>query len=608
MEIKIADKIIGEKYPPFIIAEAGVNHNGDLKLAKKLVDAAKNAGADAVKFQTFKTEELVTKKTIKAEYQGKGNQFNLLKKLELKEDEFIELKEYCDKKEIIFLSTPHTEESINFLDGLVPLFKLGSGDLTNIPFLKKVAKKNKPIILSTGMGTLKEIKIAFEIIKKYNPNLIILHCTTNYPCQKKDVNLNAMLTIKKEFNCLVGYSDHTLGITIPLIATQFGASVIEKHFTLNKKMPGPDHKASLNQKELKQMIRNIRNKEYLKLDEIIMGSKEKRPTKEELKIAKLVRKSIVSKKIIPSGSILTKKVFSIKRPGTGIQPKDIKKILGKKITRSIKEDCPITWKDIKMPKIFVASFNRASDGAISLLLKKMEEKNILTFNHKKADFILAVGDRKETFDFVLKMFQKNKRIIHLWAGEISQGTHDEVYRHAITLMSKIQLCTNHQAKERVVKLCKSIEKKPKTYVIGNIMLDNLRVSERKVPKESYDLILYNPPTSLSKKEILKELKYIKKLLTKKYVWIEPNGDPGSELIEPYVTNKNMSRPDFLGLMKNCNKFITNSSCMYYEAPFLLKEKQIIAIGKRNIDRESKNADMTIKDASDNVIKIMEELK
>ena len=458
------------------------------------------------------------------------------------------------------------------------------------------------------MGTLKEVKDAIKTIKRHNNELILLHCTTSYPCPKKDVNLNAMLTMKEDLNYLIGYSDHTLGIEVPLIATSLGAVMIEKHFTLDKNMEGPDHKASLNPEELKKMIKNIRNKDYPELDKKILGSKDKKPTEQESEIAKVVRKSIIVTKNVSLGTIITKDLITIKRPGTGIQPKDVKKVLGKTAKNSIKKDSPLTWGDLKISKIFVASFNRASDGAISLLLKKMEGNDLLTDDYKKADFVLAVGDRKETFDFVLKMFQENKKIIHLWAGEISQGTHDEVYRHAMTLMSEIQLCTNHQAEERVINLCNAVGKKPKTYVIGNIMLDNLIIDKTKILKKPYDLVLYNPPTKSSKKEVLKEIKQIKKLLTKKYIWIEPNGDPRSKLIKPYVTHPNMSRPKFLGLMSKCYRFITNSSCMYYEAPFLLKEKQIIAIGRRNINRESKHSNMKIRNASDNAIKILRELK
>ncbi len=614
MIIRIGNKKI-EDGKVFVIAEAGVNHNGKLELAKQLVDVAVKAGADAIKFQTFKAEEIVTENASMADYQEKNlgkkeSQLNMLKKLELSYKDSKELKIYCNKKGIIFLSTAHTEDAADFLENLVPTFKIGSGDLTNLPFLEKIAKKGKPIILSTGMSTLDEVKEAVDIIKKYNEQLILLHCTTNYPCSEGDVNLRAMKTMEKEFNCLVGYSDHTLSIELPAMVASLGAAVIEKHFTLDKNMEGPDHKASLNPKEFAEMIKAVRDKSIINIPKEILGIGVKNPTEKELEIAKLVRKSIVAAKEIPFGSVITKDALIIKRPGTGIPSKELSNVLGKTTKNTIKKDSLIRWSDLKneVPKIFVASFNRASDGALSLLLEKMKKEDMLTEDYKKADIILAVGDRIETFDFVSKRFQENKRIIHLWAGEISQGTHDEVYRHAMTIMSEMQLCTNPEAKKRAIDLCKAVDKKPNAYVVGNLMLDNLELDKSKNPKQPYDLVLYNPPTRLSKKEILNEVEQIKKLLTKKYVWVEPNGDFGSELIKPQVTHSNLPRPEFLGLMSCCDRFITNSSCMYYEAPFLLKQKQIIPLGERNTERESKYADMKIKNASENIIKIFKRLK
>jgi UDP-N-acetylglucosamine 2-epimerase len=255
-------------------------------------------------------------------------------------------------------------------------------------------------------------------------------------------------------------------------------------------------------------------------------------------------------------------------------------------------------------KIYIASFNRASNGAISKLKQKMIDNEYYTDNYREADYILACGDRKETFDFVLEQFRENKKIIHLWAGELSQGTHDEVYRHAITLMSKVQLCTNEEAKKVVKNLCKSIKKKYLVFTIGNIMLDNLEIDESLITEKPYDLILYNPPTELSPEEIQKELDYICSIKDKKAIWMEPNGDINSSMIYKYVTNSNLPRPKFLGLLKNCNRFITNSSCQYYEASFLLKPEQIIPIGKRNKERNSKYSNMSIPNASDNVIKIL----
>jgi len=260
-------------------------------------------------------------------------------------------------------------------------------------------------------------------------------------------------------------------------------------------------------------------------------------------------------------------------------------------------------------KIFVVSFNRASDGAISKLVSKMKHENLLVDNYKKADYILAVGDREETFDFVVDRFKENYKIIHLWAGEISQGTHDEVYRHSMTLMSMLQLCTTPTAKERVERLCKDVDKKPNAFVVGNVMLDNMDIDNIKVPSFEYDLVLYNPITLHDKKDVINDISFINKLIEpKQCIWIAPNGDKFSELIQKYTNHNSQPRPIFLGLLKNCRRFITNSSCQYFEAQFLLKPEQIISIGKRNKDRESKYSDMTIPNASENIMKVFRRLK
>ena len=327
----------------FIIAEAGVNHNGSLDLAKKLVDAAKNAGADAVKFQTFKSENLVTKTAKAADYQkantGKNEtQMEMLKKLELKENEFEELKKYCDSQKVIFLSSPHTEDAIKFLKPLVKIYKIGSGDLTNLPFLSIIAKNKKPIILSTGMSDLQEVSNAINVIKKAgNQNIYLLHCTTSYPCKFEDVNIKAMITLKNKFNLPVGYSDHTPGTEVAVAAVALGAKIIEKHITLDDNMSGPDHSASLNPEEFKQMVFEIRNIEKS------MGDGIKKPTKSELSIGKLVRKSLVAKDDIIKGETIKKDMLIIKRPGTGIDPKYFNKVIGKKAKKNIKADEVISW-------------------------------------------------------------------------------------------------------------------------------------------------------------------------------------------------------------------------------------------------------------------------
>jgi len=345
-KIKIGEKLIDKRNPCFIIAEAGVNHNGDIGLAKELIDAAKKAGADAVKFQTFKTENLVTENAEMAEYQKKNlgkkeSQLKMLKKYELNYNDFKRLKRYCDKKGIIFLSTPHSEDAVDFLEPLVPAYKIGSGDLTNLPFLEKIAQKKKPIILSTGMAMLDEVREAVKVIKKHGNNkIILLHCTTNYPCPIEEVNLKTMLTLKREFRLPVGYSDHTLGILVPIMAVAMGAQVLEKHFTLNKNLPGPDHKTSLEPDELREMVKKVREAEKA------LGDGIKKPTKSEEKIKKIVRKSIVAKNDIPGDAVITEDMLIIKRPGIGIKPKYLNKIIGKKAKKDIKKDSLIKFEDL----------------------------------------------------------------------------------------------------------------------------------------------------------------------------------------------------------------------------------------------------------------------
>ncbi|QZY54312.1 N-acetylneuraminate synthase [Crassaminicella profunda] len=330
----------------FIIAEAGVNHNGNINIAKMLIDAAVEAGVDAIKFQTFKADGLVTKKAPKAEYQkettGSGNQYEMLKKLELSMEEHLTLKEYCHKKGILFISTPFDFESVDLLEKLnMPLYKISSGDLTNIPLLKYIAKKNKPIILSTGMANLGEVEDAVECIRNIsNSELTLLHCTSNYPTNYKDVNLNAMITLKNAFKLEVGYSDHTLGIEIPIAAVAMGAKVIEKHFTLDRYMEGPDHESSLEPEELKEMVKSIRNIENA------FGDGMKKCNKNEEKSKLVSRKSIVAKRAIQIGEIIRKDMLDFKRPANGIEPKWVDDIIGKKAICPIEKDVCIEWRKI----------------------------------------------------------------------------------------------------------------------------------------------------------------------------------------------------------------------------------------------------------------------
>lgn len=323
----------------FIIAEAGVNHNGNIDLAKKMIDIASEYNVDAIKFQTFKTENLVSKNAQKAKYQKhttdqNESQFDMIKKLELDIKTHKELIEYCKYKNIMFLSTPFDLESIDLLNDLgLEIFKIPSGEITNLPYLERIGKLKKKVILSTGMSTLDEIENALNILRENGTkDITVLHCNTEYPTPMEDVNLNAMNTIKEKLGVEVGYSDHTLGIEVPIAAVSMGAKVIEKHFTLDKNMEGPDHKASLEPNELKQMVECIRNIEKA------MGDGIKKPSKSEMKNIDIVRKSIVAIKRIKKGEIFTEENIYIKRPGNGISPMKWYKVLGTVATRDYNED------------------------------------------------------------------------------------------------------------------------------------------------------------------------------------------------------------------------------------------------------------------------------
>lgn len=323
----------------FIIAEAGDNHNGDYNLALQLVDKAVEAGADCVKFQTFITENVISKFAEKADYQKENtgeseSQYEMVKKLELSFEQFRSIKGYCEKKGILFLSTPFDLDSIDFLQEIdIPFWKIPSGEITNLPYLEKIAKTKKDIILSTGMSTMEEIGQALDILRKNGAgNITLLHCNTEYPTPFEDVNLQAMKTMKKAFGVSVGYSDHTAGIEVPIAAVAMGATVIEKHFTLDKNMEGPDHKASLEPDELRQMVTSIRNIEKA------MGSDVKQPSPSEKKNINIARKSIVAKRAIQKGEILTEENLYIKRPGDGISPMRWYEIIGTKAVKDFVED------------------------------------------------------------------------------------------------------------------------------------------------------------------------------------------------------------------------------------------------------------------------------
>lgn len=324
-----------------IIAEAGVNHNGSMEYAKRLIDIASEADADYVKFQTFKAETLVTKIADKAEYQKEitdtdESQFEMIKKLELDRKAHEELVEYCKIKDIRFLSTAFDHNSIELLAELnIPLFKIPSGEITNLPYLRHIGRMGKPIIMSTGMSTLDEVHNALNILIESGAEkeqITILHCNTEYPTPMKDVNLKAMLTIKDELGVNIGYSDHTLGIEVPIAAVAMGATVIEKHFTLDRTLPGPDHAASLEPNELKDMVNAIRNIEKA------MGNGIKKPSPSEIKNMPITRKSIVAKKIIIKGEKFTEENLIVKRPGTGISPMDWENVVGSLANRSYEMD------------------------------------------------------------------------------------------------------------------------------------------------------------------------------------------------------------------------------------------------------------------------------
>lgn len=322
----------------YIIAEAGVNHNGSFELACKLIDVAKAAGADCIKFQTFKSKNLTLHNAQKADYQkgttGEGTQADLLKALELSYDEFINLKTYCDKVGICFLSTPFDFDSIDFLNDIdMPFWKIPSGEVTNYPYLVALARTGKPVVMSTGMCGMSEIEAAIKVLRDNGTKEIkLMHCNTEYPTPFEDVNLRAIQTMRDAFGLEVGYSDHTKGIEIPIAAAALGAAVIEKHFTLNSNMEGPDHKASLEPDELAAMVSSIRRIEKA------MGTGDKKPSPSEKKNITVVRKSIVAKIHIKAGDILTEENISVKRPGTGISPMRWNEVLGTKACRDFDED------------------------------------------------------------------------------------------------------------------------------------------------------------------------------------------------------------------------------------------------------------------------------
>lgn len=325
-----------------IIAEAGVNHNGSIHLAKQLIDVAADAGVDMVKFQTFKTENLVSRTAPKAVYQQKSfpdgdvSQSSMLKKLELSPAQHLELIEYCNCRGVRFFSTAFDLDSIDFLGNLhVGLWKIPSGEITNYPYIKRIASYSEPVILSTGMSTMDEVKEAVQVLLKFGverSQITILHCNTEYPTPMQDVNLKAMQTLHSEFGVNIGYSDHTRGIEVPIAAVALGATVIEKHFTLDRTMKGPDHKASLEPGELKSMVRAIRNIEQA------LGHPDKTVSPSEMKNQSVARKSIVAARTISGGELFTEENLTVKRPGTGLSPMKWEEVIGKVACRPFQPD------------------------------------------------------------------------------------------------------------------------------------------------------------------------------------------------------------------------------------------------------------------------------
>jgi N-acetylneuraminate synthase len=327
---------IGVGHPSFIIAEAGVNHNGDLALARRLVEAAMDAGANAVKFQTFSADRLVTAAAPQAEYQKRNtgieeSQYAMLKRLELSEAAHRDLLRHCQARGILFLSSPFDEASADFLEALgVAAFKVPSGEITNTPFLAHLARKGKPLIVSTGMSTLDEVRQAVETIRQAgDPPLALLHCVSNYPAAPADINLRAMATLRQAFAVPVGYSDHADGIEIALAAATLGACIIEKHFTLDRTLPGPDHKASLEPGELAALVRSIRQ------IETALGDGSKHPAASETDTAAVARKSLVAVCDLAVGTVLERSHLAIRRPGTGLPPSRLEAVVGRRLRRAL---------------------------------------------------------------------------------------------------------------------------------------------------------------------------------------------------------------------------------------------------------------------------------
>lgn len=338
--VQIAHHMIGPGQPCFIVAEAGVNHNGSVELAQRLIDAAVEAGANAVKFQSFITEELITPEAPKADYQVEttgqpGSQYAMLKALELDASQHARLKAYCEQAGILYLCTPYENASVDMLERLdAAAFKVASTDTTNVPFLRYLASKNRPVILSTGMSRLSEVELAVDTLRDggLEGKLIILHCTSEYPAPVRELNLRAMLTMQQAFNCPVGFSDHTPGVGASPWAVVLGACVVEKHLTLDRQLPGPDHRASLEPDELAELVRTVRDLEAA------LGDGVKRPMPTELGNKPHMQKSLVARRAIRSGQVITAEDLACKRPGDGLSPAWFDRVVGKRAAANLSKD------------------------------------------------------------------------------------------------------------------------------------------------------------------------------------------------------------------------------------------------------------------------------
>lgn len=346
-ELRIAGKKIGPTHPPFIIAEAGVNHNGNLRLAYQLIDAAKRAGADVVKFQSFRAERLVSPRTPKVAYQkstteGTETHYNMIKKLEIDDAFQKKLFRYCQKRSIIFLSTPYDVESAKFLNRIgVSAFKVASADIVDFPLHEYIASTGKPSLVAVGMATLAEIEAVLAIYARHkNPNVVLLHCVSNYPASKGSLNLNVIKTLRDAFGAIIGYSDHSRDNTAAIVAAALGVKVFEKHFTLDTAMEGPDHKASATPSEFKKYSQAIRDVET------ILGSPVKRVQSEERSMREISRKSLVAARDIQRGALISENMLTLKRPGSGIPYSEIRFVVNRKAKRAIKKNEMISYKQI----------------------------------------------------------------------------------------------------------------------------------------------------------------------------------------------------------------------------------------------------------------------